>query len=152
MELTNGNRRTGGFAALLLGAFLLAPFLLVGVGCSGTPMESTPSVPDRTAGALKSRDYKRVYLVKPGGPETDVHVGYTAIEYFLGSDGVERPTTWVYDTSAQVIGFFFIDGGATYVYDDDNKPVNMGNQEPNRSLEIIYDRQGLFNEREDLTD
>ena len=141
---------TSGQARLLGGrtAALLAVIAVV-VGCGSTAPASTGDLPSRGELQPTARDYKRVYLTQPGGHETDRHVGYVAKEFLeIGRD--ETTITTVLDLSLTPIGFYFDDGGATYVYISDEKHDHLGNYEEQGSLEMLFKEPGIYRFDEEL--
>ncbi|MEM7166118.1 MAG: hypothetical protein AAF581_11675 [Planctomycetota bacterium] len=88
----------------------------------------------------KPRFYQRIFEVRPGGAETDVHVGYVG-ETESSSQSVVHI---VYDARFSPVGFY-LDNGATFVYDPGTtKPRQIGNHSAQRSLQLIYEADGPF--------
>lgn len=122
--------------------------LLVAMGCAGTgsqptdPTQAGATVTDRNRAPLSAQYYEHVFQLQPGGPETDDRLGYTGLVTDR-RDGENRTTTLVYDPAFTIIGFY-LDNGATFIYDEVGKAVQVGNYGPERSLQVIYKVDGPF--------
>ena len=116
---------------------------------SGTPSTNPASFPTRPELQPTARDYKRAYLIQPGGAETDRHVGFVAKEY-LEFHGVEKTITTVLNRSLTPVGFYFDEGGATYIYSSDEDYKFLGNHTEQRSLALLFQETGIFRFSEEL--
>ena len=129
-------------------AVLLA-LVVAGVGCETAAAPPNERLPSRPELQPTGRDYKRVYLTQPGSTETDRHLGYVAKE-FVNTTGEQKIVTTVIDLSFSPIGFYFEDGGATYVYVSDDEHKLLGNCEEQRSLELLFNQLGIYRFSEEL--
>jgi len=108
-------------------------------GCAGPP--PPPRKPSVSQSALEAQYYEEVYLLRPGGPEAHDHLGYTGLAY-QDHAGQRSTRTIVYDQGFTPVGFF-LDNGATYVFEGD-RPVLIGNHSTERSLQLILKVDGQF--------
>ncbi len=124
-------------AVILLGLLALC-------ACDGTPVRVETKLPDRKRSEFMGASSKRVYLVKPGSTDTDQHLGWVSVQYHE-TETSEEVITLVRNLDTDVIGFYY-DSGATYTYDRDDTAIYQGNHKAQRSLQIIYGREGgVFN-------
>ena len=111
-------------------------------GCYSTGENPTPVSEKKI---LKT--YEWVYLVRPGGTETDKHLGYIGTGV-LELENEAIPVSQVYDTSFIHIGYF-LGNGASY---RSHEPVDtfLENHQRPRSLQLIYDVSGSFRYKKGL--
>ena len=111
--------------------------LLALCACDTTRERAEPRLPDPKKSEFMGQSSKRVYLVKPGSTDTDLHLGWVSRQYH-DTGTSEEVITLVRNLDTDIIGFYFDSGGATYTYDRDGNPVQQGNHNIQRSLQIIY--------------
>ena len=93
------------------------------------------------------RQYKEVYLLRPGSGDTDKHLGYigTGIQRLQDADVT---VNMVYNTSWRQIGYYF-DNGATF-QQEGTDDTSIGSHPPSRSLELLYGVEGNFRFKDGL--
>lgn len=132
---TRAPRLCAGLAAALFLCF-------TGVSCTAPQENGTALEGSETALEKAPRTYEMIYLLKPGGPETDDHLGYLGQAYHE-ADEEEQVIYWVYDKGFAPIGYY-LSSGATYSFGKDGKSTPLGNQSSQKSLELLFDQTGTF--------
>ncbi|MGE3165797.1 MAG: hypothetical protein AB7O52_12890 [Planctomycetota bacterium] len=119
---------------------LLALAVVAPGGCSssGTSTATTPDVKP----SLAAQKYERVFLLQPGGPETDDALGFLG-ESFDVTGKAQGAIYRVYDNGFTMLGYY-LESGATYAVDGGGESRFLGNHTRQRSLELIYGKTGNF--------
>lgn len=130
-----------------LGAALVALLTVVTLttGCAGTSEKRLATSASGTSETVekavhqKPRFYQRVFEERPGGKDMHIHVG------FVGQSETESESVLfiVYDPSFDPIGFY-LENGATFVYDSGQTARQIGNYGTQRALALIYEKEGPF--------
>lgn len=121
----------------------VAALFLVGIapltsGCFGGPAKTQ----ERDVELREvQRDYRAVYLLRPGGSDSNRHVGYMTRALMVRGDE-EVSAFRVYNRRYAPVGFFF-DDGSTYVYEG-VEPKQVGIFDRDRALEFLLEKKGTF--------
>lgn len=111
------------------------------LGCSSAPARQHEQVSDSRT-ELAAQRYERVFLLQPGGPETDDTLGFLG-ESFDPSGKSQGAIYRVYDSSFTMLGYY-LESGATYSVTQGGESRFLGNHNRQRSLELIYGKTGNF--------
>ena len=140
LETFNLQTRTRRVATASLVFALLWGFTGLVAGCK---RDTELTLPKEYQEALFTKNTKRVYLVREGSSDTDVHVGWVIFNVTEKSDGDEETVTTAKDADLNDIGFYINESGSTYLYEGGGT-VKKGNLEWPRALEVFYGEGEIY--------